>query len=78
MEVRFQEPQRKTKLRTKLTAHSSLKKRNILINLSVFLFFAEILGWKAASYFFLQLLEHRAAGLEELFAFSNNSDAPVN
>jgi hypothetical protein len=35
------------------------------------------MGWKAASYFFLQLLEHRAVWLEELFAFSNNSDAPV-
>lgn len=77
MEFRFQEPLRKTKLRTELSAHRSLKKGNVLIFLSVFLFFAERLELKAASYFFLQLLEHRTVWLEELIAFSNISDAPV-
>jgi hypothetical protein len=62
MEVRFQEHQRKTKICTELTTHRPppKKKNNLLIFMSDFLFFAERMGWRAASYFFLRLLEHRA------------------
>jgi hypothetical protein len=44
---------------------------------SEFLFCAETLCWGAVSFFFLQLLEHHAVCLEDLFELLNNFNTPL-